>query len=134
MERRELESWLCGVDAPVLAPASIARILGVPWESVQDTTLIRVADRLRSLRFTLLVLRDVFADDRDVRAWLSAPSRELGGRRPLDALFAGRLSAVEELAVREWRRSTLGANAGGAAAASAAAAAAPAVPRPVAAR
>jgi hypothetical protein len=125
MERRDLERWLCGVDAPVLAPASIARILGVPWESVQDTTLIRVADRLRSLRFTLLVLRDVFAEDRDVRAWLSAPAAELGGQRPLDALFAGRLSAVEELAVAEWRRSTQGAGVGDAAAGGAPGAAAP---------
>ena len=119
MDRRELERWLCGPDARVLTPASIARVLGVPWESVRDTTLMRVAERLRSLRFTLLVLRDVFENDRDVRAWLCAPCAELAGRRPLDALFAGRMSEVEELAVREWER-------GGARVAGAEGAAAPA--------
>ena len=56
------------------------------------------------VRFTLAVLRDVFADDHAVRTWLRLPRRELGGLCALDLLHAGRTLAVESLAVREWHR------------------------------
>lgn len=104
MDRQQLETWLCGPDAPVPTPAEIARVLGVPLDSIGDTTLLRAADRLRAVRFAVAVLRDVYADDADVRRWLRAPRAELDGRRALDLLFAGRADAVAELAVRDWHR------------------------------
>ena len=107
MNKEELELWLCGPDAPVPTPAAIAALLGVPLEAIADTTLLRVADRRRALRFTLAVLRDVFPDDAEVRAWLRTPRAECGGRSALELLRAGRLRVVEDLAVREWHRPSL---------------------------
>ena len=104
MNKQELETWLCGPDAPVLTPAEIAGILGVSLDEIADTTLLRAADRLSAVRFTLVVLRDVFADDEDVRSWLRTPRAEFGERCALELLRAGRMSAVEDLAVREWHR------------------------------
>ena len=104
MNKQELEMWLCGPDAPILTPAEIAAILGVSLDAIADTTLLRAADRLRAVRFTLAVLRDVFADDEDVRSWLRTPRAEFGGLCALELLLAGRMRAVEDLAVRDWHR------------------------------
>ena len=102
MNRQELETWLCGPDAPTPTPVEIAAVLGLSLDTIADTTLLRSFDRLRALRFTLAVLRDVYTDDCDIRLWLLAPRAELGERRALDLLRAGRIAPVEELAVREW--------------------------------
>jgi hypothetical protein len=104
MTKQELETWLCGAGAPVPTPAEIAGVLGVPHESIADTALLRVSSRLTRVRFTIAVLRDVFADDEGVRWWLRAPRAELHGRTGLELLMAGQTPAVEELAVREWHR------------------------------
>ena len=104
MNKQELELWLCGPDAPILTPTQIAAILGVSLEAIGDTTLLRAADRLRTVRFTLAVLRDVFPDDAEVRAWLRTSRAECGGRSALELLVAGRMRVVEDLAVREWHR------------------------------
>ncbi len=104
MSKHELERWLCGPDAPLLSPGEIADLLGLPLAAIADTTLVRVADRLRALRFILAVLRDVFPDDEDVRSWLRMPRAELGGRSGLELLLVGCLRAVEDLAVRAWHQ------------------------------
>ena len=104
MSRDELELWLCGPGARIPTHAELAAQIGLPLSSIGDTTLLRTARRLRCLRFVLALLRDVYADDEVVRQWLGQPREDLDGRSPLDALRAGRLSAVEELALREWRR------------------------------
>lgn len=99
--------WLCGPDAPVLAPSEIARVLGLSLQEVGDTTLMRAAVRFRGLCFTVAVLRDLFPTDAEVRAWVQRPHGELGGRRPIDLLRAagsGAARAVEELATAQWRR------------------------------
>ena len=107
LSRRELERWLCGPDVPPLSPAEIAWILGVPLAKIGDTTVLRAAERLRGMRFTLAVLRDVFKRDDEVTTWLHTPRRELGLASAFDLLLAGLTASVEELAVREWhRRST----------------------------
>lgn len=102
MDREQLLAWLCGPDAPVPTPAEVAAMLGLSWRRVEDTALLRVADRLCAARFTLAVLRDVFVDDADVRAWLQSPRPELGGRTAVDLLMAGEVRRVEALAAREW--------------------------------
>lgn len=112
MDRAQLESWLCGPDAPVPTPEEIVTLLGLSIEDVGDTTLLRTAARLRALRFVLAVLRDVFADDLSVRFWLRTPRPRLGGLCALDLLLAGRLDAVEEMAVREWHEGSAGARPG----------------------
>jgi Protein of unknown function (DUF2384) len=104
MNKQELEMRLCGPDVLAPTPAQIAAVLGVPLDAIGDTTLLRVADRLRSVRFTLAVLRDVFTDDADVRLWLRTPRAEFGELCALELLLAGRMRAVEDLAVREWHR------------------------------
>ncbi|HKG90282.1 MAG TPA: antitoxin Xre/MbcA/ParS toxin-binding domain-containing protein [Gemmatimonadaceae bacterium] len=107
IDREQLLAWLCGPDAPVPTPAEIASILGLSWDRVRDSTLLRVAGRLCAARFTLAVLRDVFVDDDEVREWLRAPRAELGGRCAVDLLMAGDVRPVEELAAREWHGTSL---------------------------
>ena len=102
MERDELERWLCGPDAPPAPPCVIATALGLPTAELSDTTLLRTAHRVRALRLTLAVLRDVFPGDADVRAWLEAGHDALAGVAPLDAILAGRENAVADLAIAAW--------------------------------
>ena len=104
MTRQELEMWLCGPDAPVLAPADIAAALGLSMQDVGDSTLLRAADRLRGLCFTVAVLRDLYPTDEEVRAWMRRPHLELNGRRPIDVVRAGGVRPVGELAAEHWRR------------------------------
>ena len=104
MTRQELERWLCGGDAPLLTPAEIAAVLGVAFDAVADTPLLRVSNRLARVRFTIAVLRDVFADDLGVRWWLRLPRAEWRGRSALELLLRGQTQPVEELALREWHR------------------------------
>src|SRR5687768_673492 len=104
MNRQELETWLCGPDAPTPSPAEIAAVLGLPLDTIADTTLLRSGHRLRALCFTLAVLRDVYPDDCDIRLWLLAPRGELGEKCALDLLREGRTDRLEELAVREWHQ------------------------------
>lgn len=101
MDRQQLETWLCdGATDP--SPTEIAELIGIPYDEIGDSTLLRVADRLLGVRFTIAVIRDVFTDDRGVDLWLRAPRPELGGLSALDLLLAGDLPPVEALAVREW--------------------------------
>lgn len=102
MERHELECWLCDRSALPPTPAVIAEALGLPADELADTTLLRTATRLRSLRFTLAVLHDAFAADMDLWRWLEAPRDELDGLTPRSALMVGRENAVELLAVQAW--------------------------------
>jgi len=104
MNRDELELWLCGPGARIPTHAELAAQVGLPLSSIGDSTLLRTIRRLRCLRFVLAVLRDVYADDEVVRQWLKEPRDDLNGQSALDALRAGGLDAVEELAVREWHR------------------------------
>ena len=80
----------------------IATALGLPAGSLADTTLLRTAWRVRALRLTLAVLRDVFADDVDVRSWLDTPHDDLAASTPVAAIMAGREERVVDLAVAEW--------------------------------
>lgn len=104
MSRDELELWLCGPSVRNPTHAELASQVGMPLNSIADTTLLRTAHRLRCLRFVLAVLRDVYADDDVVRHWLRQPREEIGGASALASLLAGKVAAVEELVVREWRR------------------------------
>jgi len=104
MEKREVEQWLCAPGTWVPSPATVAGLLGLPVAQVADTTLLRTAAHVQSLRFTLALLRDRFASDCDVHIWLDEPRCELDGLSARDALLAGRCGAVEELAMDEWQR------------------------------
>jgi hypothetical protein len=110
MDKRDLERWLCAPGAPIPAPPAIAAALGLPVHAIADTTLLRTAHHVRSLRLTLALLRDAFANDWDMWQWLGEPRSELGGRSPRAALLAGRTHQVEALAVATWNeRSCVGA-------------------------
>ena len=102
MERDELERWLCDHSALPPTPAVIAEGLGLPADELADTTLLRTEIRLRSLRFTLAILRDAFAADMDLWRWLESPRSELDGLTPRTALMLGREWEVELLAVETW--------------------------------
>ena len=106
MDRRMLEQWLCDDPARPPAPATVAAALGLPADELADTTFLRTAARVRSMRFTLAVLHDVFPVDADVRSWLEEPRDELGGLSPRQALLHGRVDLVEQLAVRTWNNRT----------------------------
>jgi hypothetical protein len=102
MERDYLECWLCGPDVPLVAPTEVAAALGLPVDQVSDTTLLRTAPRVRALRLTLAVLRDVFVHDDDVADWLETEQESLDHVTPVDAILAGREAEVVELAVSTW--------------------------------
>jgi hypothetical protein len=102
MDRLELERWLCDYAVAPTPPAVIATALGLPAGTFADTTLLRVACRVRSLRLTLELLRDTFPDDADVRRWLWTPHDGLDGWTPRLALMQGRVEAVTSLAVQAW--------------------------------
>ena len=105
MERDDLERWLCGPDVPLAPPCVIATALGLPAGSLSDTTLLRTARRVRSLRLTLAVLRDAFADDADVAEWLESAHDALDGLTPREAIVVGREAEVVDLSVEAWNES-----------------------------
>ena len=102
MERDQLEQWLCGPDVIPAPPREVAAALGLPVEALADTTTLRTLACVRSLRLTLAVLRDAFADDTDVDGWLDTPHDALDGASPRTAIVAGRTREVEALAVDVW--------------------------------
>lgn len=52
--------------------------------------------------FVLAVLRDIYANESDVKQWLNTPHRELGGRSAVDLLSAGLVEDVESVLVEHW--------------------------------
>jgi hypothetical protein len=103
MTRQDLEQWLgAAVDSNGLRFTEVAEVLHLVLDASRKSLAIADAEELRTLRFALAVLRDVFATDADVRAWLVAPSAALAGQPPADLLADGRIHELAELAVREW--------------------------------
>jgi hypothetical protein len=52
--------------------------------------------------FILAVLRDIYADEADVKRWLNTPHNELGGRTAVDLLSTGHVNKVESILVEHW--------------------------------
>ena len=52
--------------------------------------------------FVLAVLRDMYADEDDVKRWLNTPHDGLGGKAAVDLLSAGRVAEVESILVEHW--------------------------------
>jgi antitoxin Xre/MbcA/ParS-like protein len=104
MNRQELEQWLGAVDSTGLGFTELAEVLHLVLDPSRESIAIADAEDLRALRFTLAVLRDVFGNDADVRAWLAAPSLALDGSSPADLVSTGRIQELADLAVREWNR------------------------------
>ena len=91
MNKDEVERWLCAPGNPVPSPATVAGLLGLPVAQVADTTLLRTARHVQSLRFTLALLRDRFDSDCDVRDWLDEPRCDLDGLSPRRSAARGAL-------------------------------------------
>ena len=104
MTRLELEQWLCGDRTRLPTAAEIAALLGLAPYAARSAPLSGLVRQLARGWFAIVVLRDVFGDDRDVRRWLRTPRARFGGRCALDLLWAGETRAVEDLAVRDWHR------------------------------
>ena len=102
MDQLELERWLCDCALTPAPPAVVATALGLPAGKLADTTLLRVASRVRALRLVLEVLRDTFADDDEMRRWLWTEHDALDGWTPRLALLQGRVEVVASLAVEAW--------------------------------
>jgi hypothetical protein len=104
MNRQDLEQWLGAVDSSGFRFSELAEVLHLVLDASRPSLAIADAGEFQTLRFTLAVLRDVFATDADIRAWLIAPSAALDGRSPADLLSEGRVHELADLAVREWNR------------------------------
>ena len=104
MTRLELEQWLCGDRTRLPTAAEIAALLGLASYTARSAPLSGLVRRVARGWFAIVVLRDVFGDDGDVRRWLRTPRARFGGRCALDLLWAGETRAVEDLAVRDWHR------------------------------
>ena len=102
MNRQELQQWLGERDARSVALDEIADVLHVVVGAARRSLALANASELNELRFAIAVLRDVFARDVEVRAWLMTPV--IGGDTPADLLGAGRVREFADLAVEEWNR------------------------------
>ena len=98
MGKDELEAWLCGTDPRGPTSAELIILTGSDSRSL-------AAPLLRSIRFVLAVLRDVYADDAAVWRWLLLPRLELSGARAADLMCDGRAAEIEARAVSEWNAS-----------------------------
>jgi hypothetical protein len=61
---------------------------------------------LGSAAFALALLRDLYRDDADVRAWLAEARSDFHGQTAAELLRTGRAHQVETLLVRLWNSST----------------------------
>jgi len=104
MTKNELEQWLGEHKARSVALGEIAEVLHIVMDASRRSLALTGPDELRELRFAVAVLRDVFPNDDDVRAWLTAPARDLNGAAPADLLSAGRVREFVDLTVAEWNR------------------------------
>jgi hypothetical protein len=104
MNRQDLEQWLGAVSSDGFPFTELAEVLHLLLDAARPSLAIADAEEFRTLRFALAVLRDVFATDADVRAWLIAPAVGLDGRSPADLVSEGRVHELADLAVREWNR------------------------------
>jgi len=84
-------------ERPISAE-TIGSLFAVDYESIP-------AVRRRSMHFVLAVLRDMYADDREIREWLAQTRPELGDACAADLLLRGKVEAVEACVVREWNES-----------------------------
>jgi hypothetical protein len=101
MRQHELEMWLCGSDDDGPTVADIA-ILGADPAALS-------ARAIRSIRFVLAVLRDIYADDAAVWRWLRRPRPDLGYARAADLLIAGDAARIEALVTYQWNAAQGGA-------------------------
>lgn len=104
MNRQELQQWLGAADSAGLAFDDVAEVLHLVLDASRKPLAIADAEELRTLHFTLVVLRDAFVTDADVRNWLGQPLAILGGSSPADLLSEGRVDELAELAIQEWNR------------------------------
>jgi len=61
-----------------------------------------LAPSAESTGFAMALLRDLYTDDADVRAWLGRGRSEFQGLTAAQLLRAGRADEVEALLVRQW--------------------------------
>ena len=104
MNRNQLAQWLGEEESASVALSEIAELLHLVLDASRRSLALAGAEELREVRFALAVLRDVFPNDDDVRAWLTAPASELNGVTPADLLSIGRIREFVDLAVTEWNR------------------------------
>jgi hypothetical protein len=102
MNRKELEQWLGDRESRSVALDELADVLHVVLGAARRSVSFADADELNELRFAIAVLRDVFARDDEVRAWLTTPA--IGGDTPADLLAAGNIRQFADLAIEEWNR------------------------------
>ena len=75
--------------------AQLARALGANYATVHKTpAALPLQERLLPIKRTLVILSDLFRDQRTVRAWLNSPHPDLGKRTPLAVILEGHGDAV----------------------------------------
>lgn len=104
MDRQQLAQWLGEMEAEPVSFGKIAEVLHLVVDASRRPLALAGVEEVRELRLALTILRDVFAHDADVRAWLAAPMSELSGATPADLLSAGQIRQFVDLAVTEWNR------------------------------
>jgi hypothetical protein len=92
---RRLRAWLAPSPEDFISDSDLRLVLGIDPEAISPS------DR-ESMLFALALLRDVYADDRDVERWLLQPRPEFGGATAANLLRGGEVHVIETLLVREW--------------------------------
>jgi hypothetical protein len=92
----QLRAWLRAPGGEGTSEPELKAVLGDAAESIPDIARHR-------LDFAIEMLRDIFTDDAEIRAWLREPIPDLGAA-PIELLRAGRVRDVEAALVRQWNQ------------------------------
>lgn len=96
MTEAQLRAWLDQPRGRYPSNDDQRALLAVDAEAIPDLTR-------RALGFVFALLRDIYSDDADARAWLARPTVR-ASESPLDMLRGGRVADVETLLVRQWNQ------------------------------
>ena len=99
LKEEQLRAWLQTPGGQGADERELREIFGDAAVSIPDVARHR-------LRFAVEMLRDMFADDAEIRVWLHDPAPDMGAA-PIELLRAGRVRDVEAALVRQWNLRSL---------------------------
>lgn len=96
MSEAQLRAWLRRPRDRDSSAGDERALLAADAETIPDLTR-------RALGFVFALLRDIYPDDADARAWLTRATLH-DSESPIDMLRGGRVADVETLLVRQWNQ------------------------------
>jgi hypothetical protein len=94
LNEEQLRAWLHTPGGRALSERQLTELLGGQAESIPDLARYRLV-------FAIEILRDLYTDDAEIRAWFHRSARDLGAA-PIELLRDGRVRDIESALVRQW--------------------------------